>query len=156
LIDVQHDAWILRGELLDDIRQHARCERFGASDADFARARISEELDVANALLELVERDRAALEQGTAIHGRLDALGAAVEQPHAQRMLEVGDDLRNGGLRHPELCGRLGHAAALHDREEDMQVAQPQPTADLALPIDFSWHQPMLRGPQSMNYSPIA
>src|SRR5262249_15625882 len=38
----------------------------------------------------------------------------------------------------------LGHAALLSDRVEHMQVAQPQPPADLALPVDFAWHRNIL------------
>jgi hypothetical protein len=38
------------------------------------------------------------------------------------------------------VLGRLGHAAALHDRDEHVQVAQLEAPTDLAFPVDFPGH----------------
>jgi hypothetical protein len=63
-------------------------------------------------------------------------LRPAIEQPHTKRVLEVADRLRHRRLRDVELLSRLGHAAPLHDREKDVQIAQPKTSADPALPIN--------------------
>ena len=38
------------------------------------------------------------------------------------------------------MLGGLGHAAPLHHGDEQMQVAQPEPPADLAVRVEFSRH----------------
>ena len=48
-------------------------------------------------------------------------------------MLEAGDNVRNGGLSQSELGCGFGHAAALHDREKDLQVPEPQAPTDMVL-----------------------
>ncbi len=101
-------------------------------------------LDVPDALLQFVEHCNASFEQRVAIHGRLDPLRGSIEQPHAERMLEVGDHFRHGGLGNSELHRRLGHAAVLNDHVKHVQVAQPEPPTDLALPVDLPWHRNIL------------
>jgi hypothetical protein len=59
-------------------------------------------------------------------------------------MLQVGDQLRYGGLGNPEVRGGLGQAAPLHDRKKYMEVPQPQTSADMVVPIDYSGHKPTL------------
>src|SRR6202008_3449897 len=88
----------------------------------------------------LVKGREAALEESMAIDRRLDSLRTTVEQFDPDSVLEIGDHLRHAGLRYTEMRGRLGHAAALHDGEKEMQIAQPQAAADLAVGIDFSSH----------------
>ena len=39
------------------------------------------------------------------------------------------------------MCRRLGHAAALHDGNKHVQVAQLDAAANLTFPIDFSRHE---------------
>jgi tripartite-type tricarboxylate transporter receptor subunit TctC len=75
-----------------------------------------------------------------AVDGGLDPSRTAIEQAHADRALEIGDDLRHRRLRDPEvLCG-LRHAAALRDRHEYVQVPQLETPPDLAFPIDLVGH----------------
>jgi ribosomal protein S12 methylthiotransferase accessory factor YcaO len=50
-------------------------------------------------LSELIERDQTAIEKGTTINRRLDALRTAIEETNAEREFHVGNRLRNGGLR---------------------------------------------------------
>jgi hypothetical protein len=45
-------------------------------------------------------------------------------------VLQAGDDFRDGRLGDTEFVGGLGHAAAVHDREEDLQVAKAEAPAD--------------------------
>ena len=49
-------------------------------------------------LAQVIEHSHSAIEQGATVLGRLDALAVAVEQAHAERMLQLRDRSRNGGL----------------------------------------------------------
>ena len=64
-----------------------------------------------------------------------------IEKPDAECMLEIGNHLRDGGLRYAELRCGLGHAPLLDDREEQMQVPQCETAPDLTIRIEFSWHR---------------
>ena len=99
-----------------------------------------QELDLPDTLLQFVECGEAAPEQGMAIARGLDAVRATFQKPHADGVLETGDYFRYGRLRHPKLGRGFRHAAALHDRDENMQITQLQAAADLAFPVDFSSH----------------
>ena len=111
------------------------------ANAQFAHPRISEKLDVLDALSQFVESGKAAPLERSAIRGRLDALSFAIEQPHAQRVLKVGDDLGHGRLRDAELLGRLGHASDPNDRRKHVEIAQTQAPANLAFPVDLLEHR---------------
>ena len=60
------------------------------------------------ALPQFVECRTTAREQRAAVDRRLDAASAAIEKPHAERMLEIGNHLRHGRLGYAELRGCLG------------------------------------------------
>src|SRR5258708_7018358 len=122
----------------------------------FPYSRIGQEFDVPDALLQLIENRNTAFEQCAAVDRRLDALGAAIEKPHAEGMFEGGDHLGNSGLRNAEVLRRLGHAAALNHRREHMQVSQSQPAADLTLPVDLSQHREVLLGIKSNREFPYS
>lgn len=47
-------------------------------------------------------------------------------------------------MRHAEMGGGLRKTAVLHDREEDVQVPQPQASADVAVPVDNLGHKQAL------------
>ena len=102
----------------------------GASDPHFASRRVGKKLDVLHALAQVIEYGCAAIEQRAAVFGRLDALAVAIEQAHAERMLQFRDRSRNGGLGGVQALRRLAHAAGLHDGHEDMQVLQLHPAPD--------------------------
>jgi hypothetical protein len=55
-------------------------------------------------------------------------------------MLEICDHFGDCGCRDFELRRSFRHAATSGDREEDMQVAQLQSSAELIFPIDFFPH----------------
>lgn len=88
LLDVKPHARMLFREPLDHLAEECQ-QRLRATDANFPRRRIGDELDVANALAELVERRVAARQQRLAVAGRNDALGGPVEQPDAERVLKI-------------------------------------------------------------------
>jgi len=70
-----------------------------------------------------------AREQGAAVFCRLHALPVAVQQAHAERVLQVRDRSGNGGLGAVEALRSLAHAAGLHHGHEDVQVLQLHPAS---------------------------
>jgi hypothetical protein len=139
-ISVHLDAGILVGKPPNDIGQKREPRRLHAADPHFSCGRIGQEFDIPDGLLQLIEYRNAAFEERATVDRRLDAAGAAIEKPHAERVFEIGDDLGDGGVGNTEVPRRLGHAAVLNDRRDDMQVPQFQPAADLTLPVDLSQH----------------
>ena len=101
----------------------------------FARRRVGQEFDCFDALSQLVEDDNAVLEQRFAIDCRLRAVAVAIKQTHAEHMFEIGDDFRNDRLGDGEMLGRPGHAALLHDGEQDMKVPQSDAATDAVRPF---------------------
>src|SRR5215470_1708735 len=90
-LELKDQLRILPGQVIDHGRYEAGRHWLGAADAHLARIGVAEELDVPHALLELVEHRNAALEERAAINRRLNAVRAAIEKLHAERVLEIGD-----------------------------------------------------------------
>ena len=61
-------------------------------------------------------------------------------------MLQIGDELRDRGMRYAELRGSLRKTAVLYDHEEHVQVPQPQTPADVTVPVDDLGHKRKLSG----------
>jgi len=101
-----------------------------SAEPHFALGWISKELNVADTLFEFVECCDSTVEQCATIDRRLDSPGAAVEEANAECLLQAGNDFRDGGLSNAKFAGGLGHAAALHDREKDLEVAKAEAAAD--------------------------
>src|SRR5207244_3582862 len=116
--------------ILNEGGQNPTRKRIGTAEPHFALGWISKELDVANALLEFVECCDPTVEQCATIDRRLDSPGAAVEETNAECLLQAGDDFRDGRLSNAKFAGGLSHAAALHDREKDLEVAKAEAPAD--------------------------
>jgi hypothetical protein len=76
---MKDDARISPAEPLDDGRNEARGHQGRASDPHFSSRRVGEELDVLQALPQVVEYRHAAIEQRAAVFGWLDALAMAIE-----------------------------------------------------------------------------
>ena len=76
---------------IDESRNKARCEQGGASDPHFPSRRVGEELDVLRRLAQTIEHSHSAIKQGATVLGRIDALGVAVEQPHANSTFQFRD-----------------------------------------------------------------
>src|SRR3954453_17146504 len=74
-------------------RHDARIHDLRTSDREFSRCRIGQELDLLQPLTHLVENVDTAFEQRLPIIGQLDTLRGAVEQPHLERLLEIGNRL---------------------------------------------------------------
>jgi hypothetical protein len=155
--DARDDPRVSLGHAVDDRGHEPRHQRFRTADPHLSGTGIGQELDISNPLFELVEDHVATIEQGPRVDRRLDALGAAVEKPHPQRVLQVGDRFGNGRLGHAELSGALGHAAALGDRGKDVEIAQFEPPADAALPVSLSAdHRFYLLGYPLKRHSPFS
>src|SRR5262249_47976524 len=131
-------------EGLDDLQHQCISNADWAADLHFAGRRIGQEFNVPDALLELIEGCRSALEQGLPEYRRLDALRTSVEKPNTERMLQICNDLRYCRLRDAKLQGSLRHAPTLHHGEERMKIAQPELPADLALPVDPPGHMSLV------------
>ncbi|WP_441299744.1 hypothetical protein [Bradyrhizobium sp. cf659] len=56
--------------------------------------------------------------------GRRERPAAPVEEGDADRGFGTPDRLRDCGLRHPELAGRLEHAAGVGDSSDNLQASQ--------------------------------
>jgi len=71
---MKHHAWKTPREAIDDGRDEARAERGGAPDPHLARGRVGEELDVLDALAQLIEGSMAATEYGAPVFGEFGAV----------------------------------------------------------------------------------
>ena len=104
-----HDhARIFLGELFDDLRKDRVPNRQRISDRQLACRGIGQELDIPDALPQFIECRPAAREQSARVERWLDPARAAIEELHAQRMLQVGDDLRHSGMGNTEMRGSPG------------------------------------------------
>ena len=86
-------------------------------------------------LPKLIEDDEAAIEKRPPVDSQIDAVRRAIEQADAQGMLQVGNRLGHDRVGDRKLPCGLGHVSALHDREQNMQVAQLEPPPDSIIPL---------------------
>ena len=89
------------------------------------------------------------------IDRRLDAARAAIEQAHAEHVLEIRDRRRNSRLRHGKLACRLADAARFHHSREDIEVAHSKPAPEAAFPFhcDGSHKAPLMRSEEKSKYT---
>jgi hypothetical protein len=85
------DSRIFPVEPVEHCGEQAHDHRIMRADPDFADRRIGQKLDVLHRLSQIVEHGRSAVEQRAAVLCRLSAMAAAIEQPHAHRLLKVRD-----------------------------------------------------------------
>ena len=74
-------------------------------------------------LLQLVEDGDAGVAERLTVAGQLNAAPAAIEQPHAEGVLEIGNRLGDHRLRDREISSRAPHGAGVCDRHENAEVA---------------------------------
>src|SRR5215467_15344190 len=106
-----------------------------AANPDFPGRRIGEEFNVLHALPQLVEDDGTASEQRSTVDRRLGAMTVTFKQAHPEHMFKVGDRLRYDRPGNGEVLRRRRQTFALHDGEQDMQVAQPDAATDAFRPL---------------------
>lgn len=71
--------------------------------------------------------------------GQLDAAPAAIEQPHAEGVLEIGNRLGDHRLRDRKISSRAPHCAGVCDRHENAEVAQFEARTDAVAPQHWSY-----------------
>ena len=64
------------------------------------------------------------LEQSLAVDSRLDAASLSIDEAHTEGVLEIGNSLRNDGLRDSETNCCLRHAARFHNGEEHVSIGE--------------------------------
>jgi len=72
----------------------------------------------------IVHDEPCVIEQALAGGGEFDAAAAALEQADAERLLQSPDPCAGGGERQVALVGAARDAAAVGDRNEELQVDQ--------------------------------
>jgi hypothetical protein len=90
----------------------------------FSYSRVFDGLDFPDPLPQFIEDSDASFDECTAIWRRLDAFGAAIEERHAKRVLNVGDRPRDGGLGYRKLCGGLRPASGLRHSQQNLQFME--------------------------------
>src|SRR4029453_7886135 len=103
--DMNGNPRILPRESIDSDQYGAGRHRLAGSDPQFPRRRIGKELNVLDALSQLVEDRDAAFDERAAIRRWLDAARAAIEQAYAEGVFQLGNRSRQGGLGRPQAFG---------------------------------------------------
>jgi hypothetical protein len=128
----------LASQSLDNGWQEPCRVNFTAPDSKLSGRWIGQELNLLHALPKVVEGGDAAVEQGTAVHRRLDSMRTAIEKTDADRMFQLPDRLRHYRLGDRKILRRLYHAARLHHGHQYMQVSQLEAAADPVRPLHGS------------------
>ncbi|HEY6259557.1 MAG TPA: hypothetical protein VIY51_27595 [Xanthobacteraceae bacterium] len=105
-----------------------------------AGRRIGQEVDLLDTPLQVVEGGRAPLEKRRPVERRRDTLPTSVEKAHADKMLEVGDRLGDGGLRYRQLGRGFTQATELSGRLENMEVAKLESPSQAVVPRHCRTH----------------
>ena len=92
-------------------------------------------------LLRFIECRPAAREERAGVDGGSTPRELRSKQSCTQGMLEVGNDLRYRRMGNTQLRRSLAEASGPHDREEHPQIAQPQSTSDVVVPIRYLGHK---------------
>ena len=103
-----------------------------------ANRRIGEKLDPLHTLAQFVENHRPAVEKRAPVLGRFDTLPATIQQPSANRMLQLRDRSGNGGLGGIEALRCLSHAARFHHDHENVKVVQLEAASNTGSPLHLS------------------
>ena len=85
-------------------------------------------IDAVKAAVGALKPDRIVGAGGLA--SRHDAMLAAIEKTHAERIFEIGDPAGHRGLGRCQAFGRLAHAAPINDGHEHPQLMQLEPPFD--------------------------
>src|SRR5215469_10174088 len=115
-------ARILFNEPLEDVRDHCKRNRQWGCNPDFPFCRVLQGLDILDALLQLVEHDHRAFEQCVPVFRWLNALPAAIKKSYPKPMLKISNHFRYRRSGNTEFRRGSGHAAALRDGAEYVQV----------------------------------
>jgi hypothetical protein len=89
--DIKHHAWMPLRKAVDDRQDWPTGRVLAASNAQLTRRWITEELDILDALSELIEDCKSALDDRVAILRRPDAARTAIEQADTEGVFEIGN-----------------------------------------------------------------
>lgn len=128
------------GKTPNDRLENCRGGGIGAAYSELAGRRVGQKLDVSYALLQFIECDQAASQQGLAINSWHDAPAGTIEKTHAQCVLQIANRLGDRSLGDMKVLGGLCHTSPSYDGEIRVQIAEPQTPANLIIPIDRLRH----------------
>src|SRR5262249_2599678 len=133
--NVQVHLRILPKELLSNDREYPGDGDLRAPNAQLATVGVGQGLDLLYALAQLIENSHPAFEQSLAITRKFDTLRAAVKQPHAQTLLQIGDRLGDNGMSYGEALGGFRHATGFGHCQKDVEIPQFQLAPDAVRPM---------------------
>src|SRR5262249_51882283 len=111
------------------------------ADPDFSGIGLAQKFDIAYALPQLIEGGATPRQQSVSDSRQFDTSRAALEQPCAQRGFQARNHGRDRWLGHAKFGRRLGHAAAVCNGEEYLQIAQLETPPDILLPVNVAGHR---------------
>ena len=97
--------------MVDQMRQEAGCDRLRCGISHLTHRGIGEVLDLGDAEPKLVQYRNSPFEKRAAVRRRLDTQSTALDQPHAEQLLHLGDRLGHGGLRQVQLLNAFAMLA---------------------------------------------
>jgi hypothetical protein len=128
------DLRISTRQTINNRGQESRHQRLGAADVDFPHRGVSQKLDIPNSLPQLIEYHVPAFEQCVGVYCWLDTFRGPIEETYAKSIFKGSNCVGYGRLGHGEMFGRLRHAAPLNDSRKDVELAQPNASADAIFP----------------------
>ena len=105
-------------------REHL-AELYRRGNPQQSRRRLLQLHDRLLGLGEIVHDLPAALVVGLPYFGQAQLAGSAIEQAHAQALLQQGDAPAHRGLLHAQALRGLGEAVVLHHAGEDQRIIKP-------------------------------
>src|ERR1700704_5813692 len=131
---MNRDSWKAAPKLVKNGGEWPSNEGLIASDVDFTRCRIGQELNLFDTLSEFVEDGHASLDDCPPVSREFNTPSAAIQQSDAKRMFHVGYRFGYDRLRHRKLPCSFSHAAGLHHGQQNMQVPQFESAPDAIAP----------------------
>ena len=113
-------------ELARGGRHHDPQRRRDGADIELSLARAAHRIDLAARLGHERQDGPRIGNELFAVDGRTDAVGTAIEQAHAQVLLERAEAFAERGLRHVEIFRRDAETRSLHHRDEIFELPQFQ------------------------------
>ena len=123
-LDVELHVGIALTKVQHEARQQLLAGAAGVAHAQHAGVAALDEPTGLHRLVELQEQRLHALQKGLARLREVHAAGAALEELHAQLLLQLADALAQRRLRHVQFVGRTGEALLLRHRQKTSQMPQ--------------------------------
>ena len=124
-LDLGGDLRVLAHEVAQQAGEEHLAELYRRGDPQQSRRRLLQLHDRLLGLGEIVHDLPAALVVGLPYFGQAQLTGGAIEQAHAQALLQQGDAPAHRGLLHAQALRGLGEAVVLHHAGEDQRIIKP-------------------------------